>query len=268
MVEGRVRAGRLRALHRGVYQVGPIAGTYAAEMAALLACGDLAAVSHGSAALVWGVESACRRPENLVEITVPVGRRPRAPGVRIHRGVIRTGEVSRLHGLTLTTPARTLLDIAPLAAMHDLGRALTHFLERRLVDQREIEELLRGYPSRPGTPKLRALLESPAFSLTLSDPEDQFRALIRAARIPDPESNVKVCGYRVDFFWRDACLVVEVDGFAFHSSKRMFEKDRSRDAVLTAAGIGVIRVTWRQLQEERLAIVARIAQAYALGRTR
>lgn len=100
-------------------------------------------------------------------------------------------------------------------------------------------------------------------ALTRSEAEERFLALVRKARLPDPAANVTVGGYEVDFFWDFGGLVVEVDGFAFHSSARMFESDRRRDADLAAAGVRVMRVTWRQIVSEPEALLVRLAQALA-----
>jgi very-short-patch-repair endonuclease len=117
---------------------------------------------------------------------------------------------------------------------------------------------------RPGAARLRAVLgSSPAH--TRSKAEERFLALVGRGQLARPEVNVKVCGYEVDFFWRKERLVTEVDGFAYHSSSNHFETDRRRDADLSAAGIRVLRITWRQLVREPEAILVRLA--LALGRT-
>ena len=111
---------------------------------------------------------------------------------------------------------------------------------------------------------LRTLLESEARpAWTRSEAEEQLLALIRKAQLPAPETNVRVGSYEVDFYWRRQQLVVEVDGFAFHAAQRSFENDRRRDAWLAAHGVRVMRVTWRQLTDEPVAVVARLAQTLA-----
>jgi very-short-patch-repair endonuclease len=97
--------------------------------------------------------------------------------------------------------------------------------------------------------------------LTRSEAERRLVSLVRAAGLPAPEHNVRIDGLEVDLFWRDHALVIEVDGFAYHSGRAAFERDRSRDARLTALGIAVMRITWRQLVHEPHAVVARLAQA-------
>ena len=121
-------------------------------------------------------------------------------------------------------------------------------------------EALDRAPGRSGTATLRALLNDEP-TLTRSEAERRLRRLIRDAGLPPPESNVRLLGFEVDFVWRAARLVVEVDGHAFHAHRAAFERDRERDQALVAAGFRVIRVTWRQLEREPLAVMARIAQA-------
>ena len=120
------------------------------------------------------------------------------------------------------------------------------------------------YPHRRGTGVLRRVLTretSPA--LTRSEAERRFLHLLRAAGIPPTDTNVRLGAYEVDFLWRSERLVVEVDGYAYHSTRAAFERDRRRDADLQALGYRVLRVTWRQLVEEREAVIACVAQARA-----
>jgi very-short-patch-repair endonuclease len=171
-------------------------------------------------------------------------------------------DVARRKGLPITAPARTLLDLATVLSPRTLERAFDEAMRMRIVNERLLRELLDRSPGRHGAKALTALLvrtEGPAF--TRSEAEERLLALIRAARLPPPELNVRVRRHEVDFLWRDAGLVVEVDGFAYHSTRAAFERDRLRDAELEAMGLRVIRVTWRQIAEEPHALVARLAQA-------
>jgi hypothetical protein len=123
---------------------------------------------------------------------------------------------------------------------------------------------------RPGGPLLREVLGEHGPLFTRSEAEVRFLGLIERAGLPVPQVNSRVAGYEVDFHWPEAGLVVEVDGFAYHSSARVFEQDRIRDGDLTGAGLRVIRVTWRQLTTEPLAVAARLGACLApsLGRVR
>jgi len=263
----RLRQGRLHPVHRGVYLVGHrVAPPLGREFAALLAVGGGAVVSHRSAARLW---SMLREPpgegEPEIELTVLGGRGESRRGVRVHRaGRPADGDVVVRNGLPVTVPARTLLDLAAVARGRELEWAFEEAVRTGLTSPGELARALDRLPRRRGAPALRALLrrdEAPA--LTRSEAEARLRDLIRAAGLPAPLANVRLAGHEVDALWRDRRLVVEVDGFAYHSSRAAFERDRARDAALQAAGYRVIRVTWRQLAEERERLAAQLAQALA-----
>lgn len=257
VVDGRVKAKRLWPVHRGVYQVGPVVPPHAREMAAVLACGPGAVVSHRSAAALWqllprGGESA------PVEVTIPRRDRGRRPGIRAHRvPALEAADVAVVEGVPVTTPGRTLLDLAFAASSRDLEHAVARAERKQLTSRRELAELIERHPKRRGVRALRALLQDgtePA--MTRSEAEAILLSLTRKARLPRPKVNVTVGRHEVDFLWRRERLVVEVDGFAFHSSQIQFENDRRRDAELAAQGYQVIRVTWRQLVNEREVVLA------------
>jgi very-short-patch-repair endonuclease len=263
-IDAWVRSGRLRPYFRGVYLVGPIAPPLARETAAVIACGAGAALSHGSAAALWRLRRA--PPAGApVDVTVP-GRRPGGPrGIRLHWvAAFGPGETTRSRGIPVTTPARTLLDLAPVVPSRELERALARAERLHAGTQRRLPALLARYPARPGTPRLRELLDGsrrPAF--TRSEAEERLLALVRRVDLPAPEVNVEVGGYEIDFLWRDEALAVEIDGFAFHGDRGAFEADRRRDADLTASGVQVMRITWRQITEEPEACLVRLARALA-----
>jgi very-short-patch-repair endonuclease len=246
-VSHRLREGRLVRRHRGVYQVGPVASPLAAEMAAVLACGHGAALSHHTAAALWGLRPA--HPE--MHVTIP-GRAIRAPrGVRTHQTLSLRAAVHR--GLPLTTPARTLLDLTSHLSPTELARAAEQAQVLRPTSAAE----LRAQTGRGATRLSAALPAEP--SLTRSEAEQRLLELIRSAGLPAPETNVRIAGHEVDLVWRDAKLIVEVDGYAYHSSRAAFERDRVRDADLMQAGYRVLRVTWLQLTRTPRAVVARLA---------
>lgn len=186
-------------------------------------------------------------------------------GIRAHRvGQLRADEVTVLDRVPITTPARTLLDLARVAGSRDLERAVARALRCELTTHGKLAELVDRYPKRRGVPALRALLRGdggPDF--TRSPAEDQFRELVSKAKLPAPATNQLVAGHEVDVVWPAGRVVVEVDGFAYHRTRSTFEKDRERDAELAAAGYRVLRVTWQQLAEEPTAVVARVAQSLA-----
>ncbi len=257
----RLAQDRLHALHRGVYLVGhPVPPPLARELAAVLACGPAAVISHRSAAGLWRLSPA---PDDQVDITVVGRARTRRASLRIHRARrLDPQDVTKRRQLPITAVPRTLLDLAEVVGDRELERALDEAQTQRLASRDQLLAMLRRTPGRRGAAPLGALLDregGPA--LTRSQAEERLLALVRNARLPSPEVNVRVGGHEVDFLWRSEGLVVEVDGFRFHSTRAAFERDRLRDAELLLIGFHVIRVTWRQLLQEPEAVVARIAQA-------
>jgi very-short-patch-repair endonuclease len=197
-----------------------------------------------------------------VEITV-VGKDCRdRPGLRVHRvRHLPPEEITQLDGIPATTPARTILDLAGAVSAGELERMVAGALRRGIAGDAELRALIARYPNRLGIARLRAILDassSPAF--TRSRAERRLLDLVRSARLPLPRVNVLVAGLEVDFLWPAHRLVVEVDGFAFHSSRFSFENDRRRDAKLIAGGFRVMRVTWRQLVEEPHALLVSLTR--------
>lgn len=261
-VDNLVRRGRLRVVHRGVYEVGPIIAPRGREMAAILACGKNAAISHRSAAEAWQLlQSSGARTE--VDVIIPRWSRAVRRGIIVHRTMgLQSDEVTERDGLTVTTIARTLLDLASVVTTRELERALAQADRKNATAIRSLHALLIRHPRHYGCHRLRALLEAgPAPSFTRSVAEERLLALIRVAKIRLPETNARIAGYEVDFFWKTERLIVEVDGLAFHGSNRSFEWDRRRDAVLVAGGFRVVRVTWHQIEGEPQALLVRLAQA-------
>jgi very-short-patch-repair endonuclease len=173
-------------------------------------------------------------------------------------------EVTTLRRIPITTPARTLLDLAAQLSTRELEQAVAQAERRNLLTRDKALALLARYPRRPGAAKLRELLGGPGRpAFTRSEAEERFLALVRRAQLPEPEVNVALHAYEIDFLWRQHALAVEIDGFVFHGDRDAFEADRRRDADLAARGIQVMRVTWRQIVEESEATLARLAQALA-----
>jgi very-short-patch-repair endonuclease len=258
-IDHRIATGRLHRIHRRVYLVGhPVPPRFACELAAVLACGDDAVLSHLTATSMWSLPCEDARQ---IDVTVP-GRDPGThPGIRIHRvRQLNPLDVRRCQRIPITAPARTLLDLAEVLPIRALERAVEEAQIRRLVRPRQLLDVLERSPGRRGAGALRELLDQkPAF--TRSEAEARLLALLRAAGLAPSSVNARVGNYEVDFLWRPNRLVVEFDGFAYHSTRAAFERDRTRDAELQAHGYRVIRVTWRQLVEEPEAIIARVAQA-------
>jgi very-short-patch-repair endonuclease len=258
-----LRSARLHPLYRGVYLLGHAGVTEGArELGAVLACGRGAAISHRSAAWLWRLLPAATGD---VEVTV-AGRDCRSrPGIRVHRvRDLDPRDTRKLGGIPITSPARTILDLAAVVTPRELEQALAEAYARQLARRSELVSLLARRSPRPGTRALRALLEDGTPALTRSQAEDRLLGLIRAAELPAPETNIRIGRHEVDFVWRDQRLIVEVDGFRFHSSRSAFERDRRRDAELGTLGFRVARVTWRQIVDEPVVLVARLATALAV----
>lgn len=263
-IETRLRRHYLHPLHRGVYAVGHLAlPPLAREMAAVLACGQGAAVSHRSAALVWHLLPASDRPD--IDVTVLTGKGRRA-GLQIHKSRrLSPQDVRHLRGLPVTAPWRTLVDLADTGTDRELERATHEAITRRLLNARRLRAELDQYRGRRGISRLKKLLEDDDPStLTRSEAEERFLTLVRSAGLQAPEVNVLVHGHEVDFLWREQGVVVEVDGFQFHSTREAFERDRRRDADLQSAGLRVLRVTWRQIVDESYATLARVVRGLGL----
>ena len=245
-----VKAGRLIRVHRGVYAVGHRVLT--AEgwwMAAVLAGGRGAVLSHGTAAAVWELR---RVERGIVHITVPgdPGRKRRM-GIRVHRSTTLTdGDVTTLRGLPVTRPARTIIDLSRTLE----GRALEHLGD--LADQRGLVDFtdLRAASSA----SLQAVLSNYRPAPTRSELEERFLRLCDDHGIPRPETNTLIEGILVDFVWRERNLIVEVDGYAYHRAPSRFERDRENDVTLTIQGWRVMRFTWRKVEQRPRWVAAAI----------
>lgn len=257
----RLHIGRLREHLRGVYLVGrPSVEPLGLETAAVLYFDGDAVLSHASSAALWGIVDGSPAE---VHVTL-IGRDCRSrPGLRVHRVTrLARADLRAREGLPLTSPARTLVDLAAELATGDLERAIAEARVRRLLRAGELERALERAPHHKGVARVRALVNSerdPA--LTRSTAERHILKLIRDARLPEPIVNGRFLGVTPDLRWPREKLVVEFDGRQFHGHASAFERDRRRDQILVAAGYRVMRVTWTQLVTEPLVVVARIAMA-------
>jgi hypothetical protein len=233
-------------VHRGVYAVGHLSLTRNSRfMAAVLACGEGAALSHFSAAVLWEMLWDRGWP---IHVTTATERR--RPGIRVHKGGLE-GERVRCEGITVTTPCRTLVDLADVAPRRLLERAIDEADYLRLdIDGLAPRKGRRGQ----GLLALVLAVHTPGATRTRSELEERFLALCDEHGIERPEVNVDVEGYECDFVWREQALVVETDGGAAHGTARARERDRIKDVKLLVAGWRVARVTWVRLLNERKAV--------------
>lgn len=268
VVDGRIRSGAYPALHRGVYRIGPVHAPRAAEMAALLACGATATISHFSAAHLAGLLPAAGG-EGVVDVTVSHHLRRRA-GIRLHlSAALSPAEVAMIDGIRVTAPARTLLDLAGAAGHRELEKAAAEAFARRMATTTDVLGLLQRHPRRRGVAALRSLLgPDTAPARTRSHAEEAFLALVERGGIRRPLVNAMTLEVEVDFLWSAERFVVEIDGYAFHSSRRRFGGDRRRDSVLTANGYQVMRFTWSQITDEAETTLVLLAQGLAMARER
>ncbi len=263
-VQRLAASGRLCRLYKSVYSAVPphLLTRNARYHAAVLAAGDGAVLSHFSAAALLGLRPSTR---TKIDVTVPGRSRRSIPGVSVHRSTTLTdADRTAVNGIPATTAARTVLDLAAHLDRRGLEKVLDQAEILGLFDLTAIRDQLERNPAAPGAGKLRQTLAEhyPATTITRSDLEDLFFALVRTAGLPMPESNTYVVlpdngpAIEADFLWREQRLIVEVDGFATHGTRFAFERDRYRDQRAAAAGWRVIRVTWRQLTSEADRIAA------------
>jgi very-short-patch-repair endonuclease len=229
----RVHAGRLHRVHRGVYSVGHAGLSQEGRwMAAVLACGDTAVLSHRSAAELLRLLPVAR---GAIHVTIPdLGGRARRPGIHIHRsGTLTDGQTTCRRSIPLTSPVRTLAD---------LGGQVSAAQLRQATRQAEVLGLYLGETAEPAP--------------TRSELEHLFLRLCRRHRLSPPEVNVRVDRFTVDFLWRDQALIVETDGYRYHRGRRAFEEDRKRDLELRLHGYQVLRFSYVQVVEEPRAVAA------------
>jgi very-short-patch-repair endonuclease len=252
-IDYRVGSGALVVVRRGVYALGHSAlRPQAPPLAAVLGSGPGAALSHASAAAHWEVRPSAA---TLIDVTVP--RRIRGQrGIRHHFAELPADQVSVHDGIPVTTVARTMVDLAGVVPEPTLRRAMEAAEAARLVDWAQVEALARD--RRRGVRALRSILAEREIGrrVTKRELEAAFVDLLRREGLPLPATNVWVEGFEVDCVWRDARLVVELDSRRFHGTDGAFERDRARDRRLAAAGWIVVRVTWRQIHDERNALLA------------
>jgi very-short-patch-repair endonuclease len=252
-IKRMLRSKQLQIVYRGVYSVGHRALTTLGRFpAAVLACGEGAVLSHRSAALLWGLQTV---EAAWIEMTVQNQRGRKREGLLAHRCDLPASDVTTEHDIRLTTPGRTLIDLADVLTERGLERAF---------DQADYLRLdctgLRPLPGRTGLGRLQRVLadHTPGSTLTRSELEEVLLALCRRSGLPRPEVNVDIEGHLSDFVWRSERLIVEADSRAAHTTLAAFENDRLRDADLLTAGWRVLRVTDGRLTTQPQAVATQL----------
>jgi very-short-patch-repair endonuclease len=188
----------------------------------------------------------------------------------VHQTALPSDEITVHEGIPVTTVPRTLFDLAAVVSERELERAINEAEVLRLWDDLSLDHLLDRYPRHKGTRAVRAALHKrrAGATVTRSELEEMFLALIDADRLPRPEVNAIVEGFEVDAVWRDARLAVELDGRDTHATAASFESDRQRDRILQVAGWRPIRITYRQMRDTPAAVVRDVRLLRAVGRGR
>jgi len=232
-IDNRILRRRLIAVHQGVYAVGHEALSDRGRMiAALIAAGPGAALSHRTAAYLWKLIPSL---PPFVDVTLTDRVPRRRPGLHVHQA--QRLDTTIHHQLPTTTPLQTIAQLPP----HERDRARAEALVLKLIPRSADDH---AEPTR-------------------SELERALLPVLEKARLPRPVAGAEILGYTVDFYWPDHNLVVETDGWGTHGHRRAFESDRARDATLQAHGYTVVRFTWRQVLHETLLVTVRIAQLLA-----
>jgi hypothetical protein len=234
---------------RGVYAVGwPRLTPKRRWMAAVLACGEGAMLSHRSAAALWGIGT--ERP-GAVDVSVRRRAELRRTGLRIRgRPSLTPADVTSRDGIPVTNPVRTLVDLATELGPLGVERAVNEADKGDLIDPEALGRALDSYAGQPGAPLLRSLLDKRTFRLSDSDLEILFRPIAAAAALPPPLTKQLVNGFEVDFFFPDLGLVVETDGLRYHRTPSTQARDVRRDRAHVLAGMTPLRFTHYEIKYE------------------
>lgn len=260
-IEHRIAAGRLHPVRRGVYAVGrPGLTRKGGWMAAVLACGPHAALTHESASPLWKVRD---RERGRIELCVPAHLRRRGPGLIVHRRSpsVVAGLTVR-DGIPVTGAVQTMVDLSALISESAVEAMVNEADKHDVIDPERLRVEVEAFAGQPGAPKLRRILDRRTFVLTRSELERRFWPIARRVGLAKPLTSVKLNGWEVDFYWPHLRLVVETDGLRYHRTAAQQARDRVRDQAHQAAGDYPIRFTHAQVRYEP-AYVERILGAVA-----
>ena len=239
----------LHPVWRGVYAFGrPELTREGRWLAAVLACGAGAALSHGSAAALWEIGQYERA---RIEVSVSRESLRRRPGIRVHRrAVLRDGDLTTRSAIPVTSPIRTVMDLAARLTSARLETVINEAANGDLFFPDDLRAAVAAAAGQRGIPRLRAVLDRRTFRLTRSELERRFLPLARRAGLAVPETRVVLNGFEVDFFWPELGLVVETDSLRFHRTPAQQARDRLRDQAHAAAGLTPLRFTHAQIRYE------------------
>jgi very-short-patch-repair endonuclease len=248
MIRTRMSHGGLTRLHRGVYAVGHTATTVESRwMAAVLAFGPRAVLSHRSAGQLWGLVP---RSRIAPEVIVPGSGAKK--GIVVHRGSVRADEIGRERGIPVTSVPRTLFDLAATRSEREVERAWNEMEVRGYTDALSVLDLVERYPGRRGSVVLSRLAGGRALGITRSELEEAFLTLIDRFGLPRPRLNAHLAVrgrfFEIDCLWEERRLAVELDGRGAHRTIRAFDRDPERDRILTAEGYTTARITWDHIR--------------------
>ena len=251
------KASRLRRVHRGVYAVGhKKLSDHGRCLAAVLACGDGAVLSHHSAAWLWGFLPTCPAEPS---VTAP-GRGHGRRDIRVHRvAALADRDCARLEGVPVTTAARTLLDLAQVSSARDLTRAIDRAKRLGKLDLDALDSVISRRPRTVGAKRLRqalSLYRKPVFDRARS--ELLFLDALEQEGVSPPALNTWVEEWEIDAYWEAERFAVEVDGWETHGSREAFESDRLRQEEMMLAGIEVVRISARRIEKEPQQVARRI----------
>jgi hypothetical protein len=266
-IQVRVDGGRLHRLFRGVYAVGHGRVTRdGRRMAAVLACGPDAVLSHRSAVALWGLRPPA---DGRIDVSAPGRSRCGQNGIRLHSvRTLEQADRAELDGIPVTSVHRTLLDYAEVGRRQQLRLAIEAADRKELFDLEQLTDLSARSQGRRGLKPLKAVLAEMEGPTPWSRSELERRALafLREAGVPEPQVNVLLAGELVDFYWPgNPPLVVELDGWEFHKTRAQFEKDRRRDATVQVIGCRVLRITQRRIEDEASELLSDVIQMLPAG---
>jgi very-short-patch-repair endonuclease len=248
-IKHRVSVGRLHPVRRGVFAVGrPALNEHGRWMAAVLASGDGAFLSHSSAATLWRIGFEQR---SIIELSLPSQSHREVPGLRIHRRPsLQPRDITVEYGIPATTPIQTIIDMSLRLDRRGTERMINEADKYDLTHPPQLRRALEERSGEPGVAVLREILDRRTFRLTKEELERRFLPLARKAGLPVPLAGQWVNEFEVDFYWPDLGLVVETDGLRYHRTPAEQARDRLRDQAHTAAGLTQLRFTHEQVRYE------------------